>query len=166
MPTLRVALRVDTVITDTPSSYVQRGDTFSLLWIESEASLGPAVSAGRLVEQLVDGLDAGTLPVTTDAVELELAAAPPTSLIGAPLDIVLFTDTNRDGTWQAGEPYVTAWSGGRGSYRVVFFESVPADAPGATAGWNVIEGGMPVRYTPPGSQIVYLNPLNEPIPRQ
>lgn len=118
-----------------------------------------AVSAEAIVEEFRHALEKEARPAVSPIVDL-LLPAPPPDQDGSNLDVLLFRDLNADGQWNAGESYVTAWHGGRGGYRVIYFRN-PGDIPaGARHGWNIHEGGEPPTYHADlEDTLVYLHPM-------
>jgi hypothetical protein len=140
-------------------SFVVWGDTIAIVRLTAAGARRTvaAVSAEAIVEEFRGVLEKETWPAVSAIVQLPL---PPPDEQGSDLDVLLFRDLNADGQWNAGETYVTAWHGGQGSYRVIYFSN-PADLPvGAGRGWNIKEGGEPPTYHPDLEHtVLYLNPI-------
>ena len=61
---------------------------------------------------------------------------------------------------------MSAWHGGRGSYRLVHIGAPDASRPGAQPGWNLEEGGVPpVYHTDFAAVTVFIDPVIRAIPR-
>lgn len=158
-----VALEVTRTLTGSPERYLLEGETLAVVHMEAEepvtvatrAADGPMAELRRLLED-------GEPPVRTGSVRLSLPEPGP-ELHGRPLEILLFRDDDGDGRWSPGEAYMSAWHGGRGGFRLVFFQEVPEGAAGARPGWNLLEGGHPVRYLPDLEALVTIDPVTEPV---
>ncbi len=132
---LRVELRTDTAA---DRGQLVPADTFAVVHLEPQRAMTVAVApAASALGAFKRAFDRPARPATSTVFDLSLPAAPPPSLVGVPLDIVLFADGDRDGRWSAGEAYVASWQGSRASYRVVFVKN---------EGWNLVEGGEPPTY--------------------
>jgi hypothetical protein len=153
---LRVELRTDTAA---DRGQLVPADTFAVVHLEPQRAVTVAVApAANALETFKRAFDSPARPAASGAVNLTLPAAPPLSLVGVPLDIVLFADANRDGQWSDGEAYVTAWHGGRGGYRAVFVRN---------DGWNLAEGGEPPLYhSKPDRLVVFIDPVMRAVERQ
>lgn len=139
------------------------GDTIGVVRLDPAApATVVSMSASQLLAPFRAALAGAARPATSPVVTLPLPQPPSPTLGGVPLDIVLFGDTNGDRAWQAGEPYATAWSGGRGGYRLM------VEAPPAPDGlrWRLVEGGDPPpdRLDPAGT-VVYIDPVRPAIER-
>lgn len=139
------------------------GDTIGIVRLNPDAPTTLAsVPAGHLLEPFRAALNQTSRPAMSPAVTVPLPNPPPGSVSGAPLDIVWFRDANGDGSWQRGEPYTTAWTGGRGGFRLIL-ETLPASG---RPGWRLIEGGEPPADHPDLSRIVvYIDPVRPAIER-
>ena len=159
-----VSLRVEQPHTDHPASFVLPVDTLGVvrgLGTDDTTTLA-SVSATAALAELRDALGRDARQAAGAPLELQLRAASEWS--GVAWDIVAFGDDDADGAWSAGEPYVVAWTGGRGGYRLVYLSGPDAVHPGAGAGWNLLEGGQPRTYHPDVAEIVVpLNPVEEPV---
>ncbi len=153
---LRVELRTDTAA---ESGRLVAADTVAVVHLEPQRAVTVAVApAAKVLQTFKRAFDSPARPATSAVIDLKLPAAPPPSLVGVPLDIILFSDGNRDGQWSDGEAYVTAWHGGRGGYRAVF---VKGD------GWNLAEGGKPPLYhSKPDRLVVRIDPVMKAVERQ
>ena len=161
---VRVELHVDQTRTDHPASFVLPVDTVAVvrgLGTDDAATLA-SVSATAALAELRDALGRDARPAASAPLELPLRTAAEWS--GVAWDIVVFGDDDADGAWSAGEPYVAAWTGGRGAYRLVYLSEPDAQHPGAGIGWNLLEGGQPRTYHPdPAEIVISLNPIEEPV---
>ena len=163
---VRVELRVDQTRTDRPISFVMPIDTFGVVsGLDTDAAQTlVSRSAAASLAELRDALEGDARPAVSVPVELRLPAA--VERPGIEWDIILFGDRDSDGAWSAGEPYVTAWTGARGSYRLVYIIDPGSDQSAAVAGWNLVEGGLPRTYQPDLARtLVPLNPVLEPVDR-
>ena len=153
---LRVTLRTETAAA---SGRLVAADTFGLVHLDPQRAMTIAVApAASVLEGFQHAFAGPVRPAVSAAVELKLPAVLPPSLVGVPLDIILFADANRDGQWSDGEAYVTAWHGGRGSYRAVFVKD---------DGWTLAEGGEPPLYhVHPDRLVVYIDPVMKMVERQ
>jgi hypothetical protein len=139
------------------------GNTMAIVRLEPSAPATIAsVPAGHLLDPFRAALKAPARPATSPAVTLLLPFPPPEGLTGVAFEIVFFTDLNHDAAWQRGEPYATAWSGGRGGYRV----TLPASSPSTGPAWRLLEGGQPPTvHLDPADVVVYIDPVRRAVER-
>ena len=161
--TVLVALGAERVRTDSPDAYVIRGQTVGVVCFDVSPPVTVAAEkAGALVDAFRASLASGSLPIETASTRVVLPV-PVDGVEGEACDLVLFDDADGDGKWSSGESYVTGWSGGRGSYRLVARDGgrdQSADEPG----WALVEGGAsPTRHAVPSDVVVVLEPLLEPV---
>ena len=143
---------------DRNTQAVVRGDHLGVVCfaVDPPATVA-AVAAPALVDELRAALGAAGAPATTAPRSLPLPAAVDAAVSDTPCDVVLFDDADGDGGWSRGEGYVTAWSGGRGSVRLVH-------RTGGGGGWRLIEGGSPTVERPlPAGRTVAVDPVVEAI---
>ena len=161
---LLVSLRVEQTRTESPASYTLPVDTLAVvrgLGTDDTTTLASASARSALAE-LRNALARDARPAASAPLELQLPAAAKWS--GVEWDIVAFGDEDADGVWSTGEPYVAAWSGGRGTYRLVYLTEPDAEHPDAGTGWSLLEGGQPRTYHPGLTAIVVpVNPIEEPV---
>lgn len=153
---LRVALRTETAA---EAGRLAAADTFAVASLDLQRPATVATSpAAKALDTFKRAFANAARPAQSAVVDLTLPVAPPPDLVGVWLEIILFADGNRDGQWSDGETYVTAWHGGRASYRVVFVKN---------EGWNLVEGGEPPAYHVRTDQIVVsIDPVIRLIERQ
>jgi hypothetical protein len=139
------------------------GDTIAVVRLDPSAPATIASTpAGHLLGPFRTALDAPARPATSPSVTVPLAEPPHAGLSGVALEIVLFTDLNHDAAWQRGEPYATAWSGGRGGYRITVEMPAPPERPR----WRLLEGGEPPTVHPnPADLVVYIDPVRPAVER-
>lgn len=164
---IRVALGLERARTENPAIYLGAGRTVGVVCFDvSPVTTVVAADAGALVDRFQALLATGEFPVETAPQALGLPAPAQHAEWGA-CDITLFDDADANGAWGVGEAYVSAWSGGRGGYRLVAIADPRPDQPGAQMGWNLVEGGVPATYAAvPGDVIVVIEPVIEPINAQ
>ena len=152
---LQVALRSSA--SSTTGVDLLAGDTVGIVQLNPDAPTTLASApAGHLLEPFRAALNETSRPAMSSAVTVSLPDPPPGRVSGAPLDIVWFRDVNGDGAWQRGEPYTTAWTGGRGGFRLIL-EALPA---AGRPRWRLIEGGEPPTEHPdPSRVVVYIDPV-------
>ena len=158
---LRVALR-----SSSPASAggdLLEGDTIGVVRLDQAAPVTVASTpAGSLLTPFRSALGAAARPATSPDLTLSLPEMSFDELRRVPLDIVWFKDVSRDGAWQRGEPYATAWTGGVGGYRVIL-EPMPASR---GLRWGLIEGGDPPTLHPEAAGIiVYIDPVRPSVER-
>lgn len=158
---LQVALRSS--VPPTAGTDLLAGDTIAVVRLDPAAPMTIAsVPAAHLLGPFRTALKGTARPATSPAVTLPLRDSPPAGFGAAPLEVVFFTDLNHDAAWQRGEPYATAWSGGRGGYRIIAEMPAPPDPPR----WRLLEGGEPPTVHPnPADRIVYIDPVRPAIER-
>ena len=145
-PTLRVVVEVPTVGAESGASFARAGTIAVVAGVGSaEPRTVVAVAAREALEALRAALARNPDADARTEVKIVLPAAT-ADLLDIECDIVLFEDRDGDAAWDTGEPFVTAWTGGRGSYRLVGLDVPGPEAPGAAPGWNLIEGGLPRTY--------------------
>ena len=157
-PAIRVVLHVAHAVGVSPAGTVVRGDHLGVVCfaVDPPATVA-AVAAPALVDELRAALGTAGAPATTAPRSLPLPAAVDAAVSDTPCDVVLFDDADGDGGWSRGEGYVTAWSGGRGSVRIVH-------RTGGDGGWRLIEGGSPPVERPlPAGRTVAVDPVVEAI---
>lgn len=139
------------------------GDTVAVVRLDPAAPATIASTpAGQLIVPFTAALNETARPATSPAVTMPLPDPPPAGLEGVALEVMFFTDLNHDAAWQRGEPYATAWSGGRGGYRVTLDTSSPPAGPG----WRLLEGGEPPTVHPnPVDLVVYIDPVRPAVER-
>ena len=171
-PTLWVALR--TAQAGTSGSTLLAGDTFAIVRVDTpEPRTLVALPADDAVREFRRAFTAGAAPAVSPTVEIPLPALASESeseaasiLDGASLEVVLFQDLDGNGIWSQDEPFVSAWHGGRGSYRLVHIGAPDASRPGAQPGWNLEEGGVPpVYHTDLKGITVFIDPVMRAIER-
>lgn len=122
-----------------------------------------AADARQLIERVDQAQREATPRPPSPSLILALPGSPPAPP-SHPCDVVLFDDENDNGRVDARERYVTAWSGGRQSYRLLYVTD-PTDHFGAKPGWNLIEGGFPTTVHPEFGDIrVPITPVLAPSP--
>ena len=162
---VEVLFRSSLAQSDGVTGTVFEGETLGLVCSVAVAPTTlAAVSVTESLVRLREQLAAGDDPVETPAVALPLPERPDGGF-GTPCDLLLFDDANQNDRFDRGEAYVSAWSGGRGSFRAVFFSDPDTGGPGATAGWNLLEGGGTPTYHPVAGTAVPIDPVLVRIPR-
>ena len=164
-PALRVELRVTSTLTDNAASFLMPVDTLAVVagLGTAEATTLASTSAGAVVAELRQALEGDVLPAVSGPVTLTLPTG--TAPDQTEWDIALFADADGDGRGARGESFVTAWTGGVGSYKLIHLADTDELPSGAVAGWHLLEGGAPRTYHALDAVVVSLNPLQEPISR-
>ena len=164
---LRVALRSERGSSERPYSSIVSGDTIAVVHLRpGEPTTLTAARAATIVEAFRQAWKGKTGPVVSPSIDLALPP-PPSRLQCIPFDILFFHDLDRNLRWDDREPYMTAWSGGRGSYRLIYLAARGSETAGARPGWNLLEGGEPPSYHPDLDRfIVYIKPVIEAIERR
>ena len=144
---LAVALYSEGVPTDGPSPTLIQGDSLGVVrFVAGRPHVTlTAVLAEAVVGPFGDAFARGERPLESPTLSISLPAGS-AQIDGWLFDIVLFDDRNRDGQLDAGEPYVSSWTGGTSGYLVVYLAGPTQDHPGAEPGWNLLEGGVPLTY--------------------
>ncbi len=159
---IRVALGLERARTGDPGAHLVAGRTLGVVCFEASPPRTVTVAdAGAMVDAFRAGLATGELPFVTEPQRLTLPTVPARN--GEACDITLFDDVDANGAWAPGESFYSAWSGGRGSYRLVAFLDPHPDLAGAQAGWNLVEGGHPPTYHSVSAEVVVIEPIVEPI---
>lgn len=136
-----------------PGVWLFEGDTVGLVDLAAEPpATRVGARTGERLEQLRSTLTAAG-GVAAEPLAMPLPAVPEG---GAELDIRFFRDLDGDVAWDEGEPYVSAWDGGRGGFRLVSGDASPTDSP-PPAGWLLLEGGDPPRVGPAADAVVRLD---------
>ena len=155
-------MRVERTWTDNPASFTVAGDTIGVVHTAGRQTIA-TIPASDAVSELLQVLDSSQRPAIGSTFEVDLPGGAD-QFDGLECDILLFADQDRDREWDQGVPYVSAWTGGLGTYRVVYLSSPDESRPGTEAGWNLVEGGQPRTYQPrTRDTVVYVNPVVEPV---
>jgi len=137
------------------------GDTIAAVRLGPAPATLVSTPAGDLLPPFRAALAGTARPATSPEVALSLPDPSPGEPSGMPFDVLFFNDLNLDGVWQGGEPYVTAWSGGRGGYRLIL-----EPAPSGRSRWVLEEGGAPpTRHPDIGALVVYIDPVRPAVER-
>ena len=155
-------MKAEPTRTDNPASFTVLGDTIGVVHTASQRTIA-TIPASEVVGELRRALESNQRPAFSSTLEVDLPRGAE-QLEELEFDILLFADHDGDREWDQREPYVSAWSGGLGTYRVVYLSSPDESRPGAEAGWNLLEGGQPAAYQPRiRDTVVYVNPVVEPV---
>ena len=160
-----VTLLTERTLTDNPVSSLIEATSIGIICLSSgrpPATLA-VVPADEIVEPFKEALVRNVSPIESPTLTITLPAGSD-DIAGHPCDVVLFDDGDRNGRFDLGERYISAWTGGRSGYRVVYLAEPGPDHPGAEPGWNLIQGGFPLTYHPDLDDVrVVIYPVVEPI---
>ena len=156
-----VALFTERGLADGPASTLFEGTSIGIVcFVPGEAPRTlDVVAADEILETFRALLTRSQGPVESPALHVTPTAGS-SDRNGQPCDVVLFDDQDQNGRLDSGESYISAWTGGRNSYRLLYVNDPGPDRPGAGRGWNVVEGGFPHTYDPDiGNRRILIDPV-------